>query len=69
METGRVTEKAVAIKILKRALALRDAGPEMDAETLAEYVAGYEVALQEVIDWLADAYTITQADLDTWDGP
>jgi hypothetical protein len=68
METGRVTEKAVAIKILKRALALRDAGPEMDAETLAEYVVGYEVGLQDLIDWLEDEYAITQAELDAWDG-
>ena len=32
-------------------------------------VAGYEVALQELIEWLADAYTITQAELDAWPAP
>ena len=64
-----MTEKEVAIQILKRALAMRDAGPVMDAGTLAEYVAGYEVALQELAEWLAETYAITQAALNTEDGP
>ena len=64
-----MTEKAVAIKIFKRALALRDAGPEVDAETLAAYVAGYEVGLQDLIDWLVAEYAITQAELDAWPAP
>ena len=38
--------------MLKQALALRNAGPVMDAETLAAYVAGYEGGLQDVLDWL-----------------
>ena len=41
----------------------------MDAETPAEYVAGYEVGLQDLIDWLEEAYAITQAELDALDGP
>jgi len=64
-----VTEKEVVIPILKRVLAMRDTGPDMDEETLAEYVAGYEVALQELSEWLAEAYTITQAELDAWPAP
>jgi hypothetical protein len=69
METERVTEKVVAINVLKQALALWDAGPAMDAEPLAAYVAGYEVGLQDLIDWLAEEYTITQAELDAWPVP
>ena len=69
MEQERVTEKEVVIPILKRVLARRDTGPEMDEKTLAAYVAGYEVALQEVSEWLADAYTITQAELEAWPAP
>jgi len=69
MEQERVTEQAVAIQVLKRVLAMRDAGPEMDEGTLAEYVAGYEVALQELAEWLTDAYAILQAEVDAWEGP
>jgi hypothetical protein len=64
-----MTEKEVAITILKRVLAMRDARLAMDEATLAEYVVGYAVALQEVIDWLVEAYAIIQAEVHAWDSP
>jgi hypothetical protein len=63
MENQRMTEKEFAIKFLKVILTIRDAEKAVEEGTSEEYIEGYEEALQDIAEWLADEYEITEAEL------
>lgn len=67
MENPHVTEKEFAIKFLRMVLSLRDAEKAVEEDTPEEYIDGYEEALQDLAEWLADEYDITEEELNAED--
>jgi ATP adenylyltransferase/5',5'''-P-1,P-4-tetraphosphate phosphorylase II len=63
MENQHVTEKEFAIKFLRMILSLRDSEKVMEEGTSEAYIDGYEEALQDLAEWLADEYEITEEEL------
>lgn len=62
-----MTEKEFAIKFLRMVLSLRDAEKAVEEDTPEEYIDGYEEALQDLAEWLADEYDITEEELNAED--
>jgi hypothetical protein len=62
-----MTEKQFAIKFLKMILTLHGVEKELAEGTHPAHLEGYEEALQDVAEWLAEAYDITEADMDAGD--
>jgi hypothetical protein len=63
MENMPVTEKEFAIKFLRVILTIRDAEKAVEEGTSDDYIEGYEEALQDLAEWLADEYDITEEEL------
>jgi hypothetical protein len=63
MEKQYVTEKEFAIKFLRMILSIRDSEKVVEEGTPEAYIDGYEEALQDLAEWLADEYEITEAEL------
>ena len=58
-----MTEKEFAIKFLRMVLSIRYSEKVLEEGTSEEYIDGYEEALEDLAEWLADEYEITEAEL------
>jgi hypothetical protein len=59
-----MTEKQCAIKFLNMILSLHDAEKVLEEGTPEAHLEGYQEALQDLAEWLADEYAMTEADLE-----